>query len=274
MVTFSPSGITPLLFARQACVKNPANHVLIKSFDLTVLPGQTWALLGENGVGKSCLLRLLAGLSDHADHAINVLGHTLTEKPALLAKLRAYLPQQPDYPVEQTVYETLINARFPHQAFWQFFDSDVDKQLVLETAMRFFLEKRLHDRISTLSGGQFQRLALAAVWIQQAPLLLLDEPTSCLDLACQHQLLSLMIHDTKARQQAIIMALQDPNLARQYCTHAILLFPDGAYLTGTIEEMLTVTHLSALYQYPIQLAYTDSSVPYFISEPFCPKKDA
>ena len=255
----------PLLSADRLCLKNPAGQILFESLTLSVYPGQIWALLGENGVGKSCLLRTLAGLDHEEGHPVHILNHALDEKPATLAKLRAYLPQQVRYPVDQTVFETLINARYPHQPFWPIGVQNEDKLFVLTISRQFDIDTWLNRRLSTLSGGQLQRVALAAAWTQQTPLLFLDEPTTFLDLPHQHHLLAFMARQCQSENRSILVSLQDPNLALQYCSHALLLFQDGHYLSGPIEEMLTADRLSTLYRHPVK-KILDNAHAYFVAE--------
>lgn len=258
------SDIAPLLFVRQLCLKAPTNHTLFEDISFSVYPGQIWAILGENGAGKTALLNTIVGLTPSAAEAIYIAQHPLAESPKTLATLRAYLPQHPYFPSEQAVFDTVMNARYPYRSFWQMRYSEEDIVIVENALTQFQLHAQLDKEMMALSGGQQQWVALAATWAQDTPLILLDEPITFLDLSRQHRLFCL-IQSAAAHGKALLISLQDPNLALQYCTHALCLFKEGDCISGPVAEILTAETLSRLYHFPMK-HITHENASYFITD--------
>jgi iron complex transport system ATP-binding protein len=225
-----------------------AGRQVCAGLDLAVETGSRWAILGVNGVGKTTLLTTLAGLRPPQGGEILLDGARL---PALPARSRAcrlgLMPQEDRDDPEATVLEVALLGRLPHLAWWQA-ETPRDEALAryaIEAAGLAGLESR---RAETLSGGERRRLALAALLAQEAPLLLLDEPTSHLDMHQQVALLDLL---TGWSERTLVMTLHDVNLAARYCTHALLLFGDGEACAGPVAAMLSAEVLTRLYRHPV-----------------------
>ena len=130
-------------------------------------------------------------------------------------------------------------------------ESDNDRQRALALLAQLDLAGFANRDLGSLSGGERRRVSLATVLMQDTPLLLLDEPLSALDI--QHQQHTLQLLSSQYADRAIVMVSHDPNHAWRFATHALLLFGNGAWQAGQIEQVLTPEHLSRLYQYPIKL---------------------
>ncbi|WP_019627051.1 ABC transporter ATP-binding protein [Thioalkalivibrio sp. ALJT] len=225
--------------------------------DLTVNPGQCWGILGPNGAGKSTLLHTLAGLRDARAGRVELQGTPLAQHARRdLARGLGLVFQKHHDGFPATVLETALIGRHPYLRPWD-----------IETAQDYTLARRalaemdlsgMEDRlVDTLSGGERQRLAIATVLTQDPALLLLDEPTSQLDL--HHQVAVLNRVRTIAAQagRAAILVLHDVNLAARYCDHLLLLFPDGAACWGPTPTMLVPGALERLYNQSLSVGEID-----------------
>ena len=232
-----------------------------RALQLDVLPGQRWAILGRNGVGKSTLLAPLAGLRPAVagalrigDIATAVLSAPTFSTAALrrLARIRGLLPQQQSDPFPATVLETALIGRHPHLHRWDW-ESAADHAIAREALAAVGLAALAEREVHTLSGGERQRLAIAQLLTQQPRLFLLDEPLTHLDLAHQVAVLELFQRiATQDSDTACIAVLHDPGFALRYCDHALLLFGDGEWLAGASRDIVTAANLGRLYGYPLR----------------------
>lgn len=204
------------------------------------LPAGAWAgLVGPNGAGKSTLLRAVAGLVPYTG------GVTIDGRPAEalggreLARRVAFLPQAPELPSGMTVREYALLGRTPHIAYLGS-ESRHDRESA-ERALRSLdlagplAERRLH----ALSGGERQRAVLARALAQEAPLLLLDEPTTALDIGRQQQVLELIDTLRLAEGLTVLSAMHDLTLAGQYADRLLLLSGGRLAASGSPAEVLS-----------------------------------
>lgn len=237
-----------------------AGRDVCRKLDLTIEAGSRWAILGVNGVGKTTLLSTLAGLRPPRGGDILLDGAPIEIMAARERGRRLGLMVQEDRDdPEATVREVALLGRLPHLAWWQA-ESGHDEALAryaIEAVGLAGLEER---RAATLSGGERRRLALAALLAQEVPLLLLDEPTSHLDMHQQIALLDLLVGWS---ERTLVMTLHEVNLAARYCTHVLLLFGDGQCCAGPVAEMLSAEVLSRLYRHPVEAVATTLGTHYF-----------
>jgi iron complex transport system ATP-binding protein len=196
------------------------NQVIISELHLAIPAGKITALVGPNGCGKSTLLRGLARLLPPRRGQVYLDGkaiHAMSTKT--LAKELGILPQSPSAPEGLTVRELVAQGRYPHQSWfqqWSRTDEAITKQAMTTTNT---LE--LADRpLDTLSGGQRQRAWIAMTLAQETDILLLDEPTTFLDLAYQIEVLDLL-HELNETGRTIVMVLHDLNQACRYAHHLV-----------------------------------------------------
>lgn len=193
---------------------------IIESLDLQIPPGQITALVGPNGCGKSTLLRGLARLLKPHTGSVFLDGkaiHALSTKE--VARQIGILPQSPVAPEGLTVHELVAQGRYPHQGWlqqWSTEDERVVRDALAITNMADFADRPL----DTLSGGQRQRAWIAMSLAQQTEILLLDEPTTFLDLAYQLEVLDLLL-DLNEQGRTIVMVLHDLNQACRYADHLV-----------------------------------------------------
>jgi len=228
-----------------------AGRTLIRNLNLNIHGGQRWAIMGLNGTGKTTLLHAMAGLrSTDRDNVY------LNNQPLAEISLRqsaqqiGLLLQDQDGSFPATVMEAVLIGRHPFLSAWQWeTPSDIDRarQALKLVGLTGFEQRNIH----TLSGGERRRVAVASLLVQDPQVLLLDEPVNHLDPPHQHSILRTFTRLCNEQQKAAIMVLHDINLAAQYCDHALLLFSDGSYESGTTEEMLQPDRLSNLYQHQV-----------------------
>lgn len=229
-----------------------ANKLICKNLDLQINAGDIWGILGPNGSGKTTLLHTLAGLIQPKTGNIWYENQPLsTYSPFALAKRRAVLFQEKQFIFPQTVWEYCLTARYPHGAYFEK-HSDNDHQIALEALRVVELELLKDKLISHLSGGEKQRLAIATMLTQTPQIYFLDEPTNHLDIRHQMRVLTHLCELSKTHHQTMMICLHDINMANQFCSHQLLLFPNGDYLVGPTKEILTSENLTRLYQHNIK----------------------
>jgi len=238
--------MTPILSTQQLTA-SIGHYRACHELSFKVLPGESWGILGVNGVGKTTLLHTLAGLRD-PDHGVihysNANLDTLNIKQ--IAQHRGILFQDQTDPFPATVLETVLVGRHPYIKHWQW-ESKFDMQLARKYIHQMGLAEREQSLISQLSGGERQRVAVATLLTQQVKLLLLDEPTKHLDLKQQIQIMKIFAALVNDANCATVSIVHDINLAARFCSHILMLFGKGEYLLGKSDEMLKVDLLEDLY---------------------------
>jgi len=223
-----------------------AGRMLVSGLDLDVRAGECWVVIGPNGAGKTTLLTALAGLRAAQAGAIAYDGTPLAALGLReRARRRGFLPQDSVDHFPATVLETALVGRHPHLARWQWESAaDIDRA---RAALSTFGLAGLDERDArTLSGGERRRLALAALVAQDSGLLLLDEPSSHLDLGAQVAALDTVAALARNQGKAIVMVLHDLHLALRYADHAVAL-GYGRARTGIAGDILTGATLSELF---------------------------
>ena len=220
-------------------------RVVIDDLSLTLPPRRMTAILGPNGCGKSTLLRALARLIAPLSGTVRLGEDDINGMDTRrLARQLAILPQAPRAPDGITVGDLVRRGRTPWRgllAGWSREDADICAQALVAVGL-----ETLADRpIDQLSGGQRQRAWIALVLAQNTPLLLLDEPTTWLDLTHQLEVLALLRKRNLTTGTSVITVLHDLNLAARYFDHLILLGPDRLVATGEPWDVLTETNLQA-----------------------------
>ncbi len=238
----------PLLNLTEVRFGFPARPDFLGPVTLRIAAGQCWAIVGPNGAGKSTLLRLLAGLQAPRGGGIALDGVPLASMSARRrAQVMAFVPQSPpDAPADQTAGEYVLLGRFPHRDFG-LFESPGDHRIALD-ALRTTGTGEFADRpLRTLSGGEAQRVYLAAALAQSPRLLLLDEPTSSLDLLHQVTIFSLLRSLAEQRKIGVAVVTHDVNLAARFCTHVLLLHEGDVMACGTPAEVIRPEVLEPVY---------------------------
>lgn len=240
---------------------------LFSNLTLSIPQGQFIGLLGPNGTGKSTLLKLMAGILQALPGSnIHLLGQPLQQlKPIEAAKLISYMPQTTHLDANYTVEQVVRMGRFPHKK--RFSNWNDEDSIAIADALDFTGVAYLKDRlVPSLSGGERQLVYLAKAIAQETPILLLDEPTSDLDI--HHQVLvTSILHQLVAQGKTVIAAIHDINLASRICDQCLFL-KDGEILAfGRNENVVNEENLDKTFQvkshiYEEQFTNTKQIIPY------------
>jgi iron complex transport system ATP-binding protein len=229
-----------------------SNQIVCQQLNLTLNKGDICGVLGPNGSGKTTLLHTLANLHPVHTGEIFLDNHPITQlKPKVIAQTLGILFQDTSATFSQTVLEFCLTGRHPHLSHLGF-ESAADKELALAALTLMDLDKKLPQKVQTLSGGERRRLAIATLLTQTPQIYLLDEPMNHLDIRHQMQILQHFKNLAASQAATVMMSLHDMNIAQHFCTHVLLLFGDSTSLYGTPKDILTAENLSRLYQYPVQ----------------------
>lgn len=225
---------------------------IIEQLNLEAPAGRITALVGPNGCGKSTLLRGLARLLKPKGGMVYLDGkaiHTLPTKQVALQI--GLLPQSPTAPAGLTVYELVAQGRYPHQSWFQQWSAEDSR--CTQDALAITDLTHMADRpLDTLSGGQRQRAWIAMALAQETEILLLDEPTTFLDLAYQLEVLDLL-HDLNERGRTIIMVLHDLNQACRYAHHVVAMRNGVIMAQGAPQAVMTPELIKEVFQLNCQI---------------------
>jgi iron complex transport system ATP-binding protein len=230
---------------------------IVQGVNLAVEPGEWLCLVGANGSGKSTLLRLLSRVLKPQAGSVILSGRDLHSlSPTAVAQKLALLPQQQTLPEGLTVQQLVSLGRSPHQPWWQW-DLDAEGQHQVDQALAWTEIDHYRDRpVAELSGGERQRAFLALALAQNPQVLLLDEPTTFLDIHYQLQLLELLKRLNRERSLSIITVLHDINLAARYCDRMAMLRQGCLWAIGPPHQVLTAENLRQVFQVEVEIFTT------------------
>jgi len=223
----------------QSLTLSYGDRIIVDELDLVVPPGRITAIVGANGCGKSTLLRSLARLlSPRAGHVLldGKELHTLASKD--VARRLGLLPQSPVAPEGIAVADLVGRGRHPHQKLLSRW-SERDYQVVAQSLAATGTEDLADRSVDELSGGQRQRVWIAMALAQETDILLLDEPTTFLDVAHQIDVLDLLTDLNRDRGTTIVMVLHDMNLAARYADHLFALREGRVVASGAPKDVMT-----------------------------------
>ena len=209
-------------------------------------PGEIVGLIGPNGAGKSTLLRVLAGLAQPDSGSVR-LGDALLSgmKAGERARRIAFMPQREDaHPF--TALETVLMGRYPHLGRFEL-EGNHDRRLARRAMKRTETVKFESRQLDRLSGGERQRVVLARALVQQADVILLDEPSSSLDLRHRLSIMETLKKEIEERQVIVVVALHDVALAGRYCDRLVLMSEGFVDSVGLPAEVLTPENLKRVF---------------------------
>jgi iron complex transport system ATP-binding protein len=223
------------------------DRIVVRSLDLSFPIGRITAVVGPNGSGKSTIVRAAARLLRPKSGAVFLDGKAIARTPTKeVARRLAVLPQGPSSPEGLTVERLVWNGRYPHQGFLG--TSSVGDAEAVAWALRQTHLVDFADRtLDTLSGGERQRAWIAMALAQQTPILILDEPTTFLDLGHQLEVLELLGELNAQQGMTVIMVLHELNQAARYSDHMVAVHAGRIWRQGTPDEVLTQELLEVVF---------------------------
>ncbi|QQM54459.1 ABC transporter ATP-binding protein [Rhodococcus pyridinivorans] len=223
------------------------NRTVVENLDLQVPPGRITCIVGANACGKSTLLRSMSRLLSPRGGHVLLDGKDVHRLPAKkLARTLGLLPQSPIAPEGIIVADLVGRGRHPHQRVLSRWSREDDAAVADALAATHTTE--LAERsVDELSGGQRQRVWIAMVLAQQTDLLLLDEPTTFLDVSHQVEVLDLLTDLNRDRGTTIVMVLHDLNLAARYADHLVAMADGSIYASGDPSDVLTGETVKAVF---------------------------
>jgi iron complex transport system ATP-binding protein len=234
------------LVVRDAEVR-AGGRAIVSAAGFTAPPSAMTALLGPNGAGKSTLLGALIGLRKLETGAVRFDDADLSAmRAADRAKLCAYVEQSATTPERLTVQDVVALGRVPFQSTWQPAPTAQDDAIVANAISALNLNDFAARLFDTLSGGEQQRVQIARALAQQPKLLLLDEPTSHLDIEAQLTTLNLLRRHARAGC-TVVLAMHDLNLAARYCDHLVVMKAGTVVAEGPPTDVLTPELLLDVY---------------------------
>jgi len=228
------------------------SEVVVSGLDLEIASGEWLALIGPNGAGKTTILRAIARLVAYQGE-IRIGGEAVDGMGGpQLARRVALVMQQPHMPEGMSVSQYVLLGRSPHLSYFGK-EGRRDQRVVAGILERLALDRLAARPLDHLSGGERQRAAIARALAQQAPILLIDEPTSSLDVGRQQEVLEL-IDDLRAEQGlTVIAAMHDLTLAGQYADRMALLVAGNLVAAGTPGDVLTEPAIADHYQAQVRV---------------------
>lgn len=240
------AGKAPILEASGVSLARHGVKIL-SGIDLTVRRGEMWGLIGPNGAGKSTLIRVLAGIARPTAGTVGLEGRALESyRDRERGQKIAVMQQNPHLGFAFPVVDVVAMGRYPHKPRLAPLD-DADR-LAIQRAMETAGVDALKDRsITTLSGGEKQRVFLARALAQEPELLFLDEPTANLDVRYQLEILTLIRRLNRETGLTVVIAIHDLELALRFCDRLAVLSRGELVAAGPAESVLTEELVSRVF---------------------------
>ena len=223
----------------------------LRDLDFDIRPGELVAVLGPNGSGKSTLLKIADGILAAQEGDVLLKNRSISAySRAGIAREAAMVAQENHFRFSFSTIEVVLMGRFSHMGWFQFEgkqDMEVALQSLRATHCLEFAERSIHE----LSGGEKQRVLIARALAQEPSILLLDEPTSFLDLNFKKEVFDLIHSLAHDRGLSVLLVSHDIDLAAQYCDRMVMLKGGRIHSTGTPAEVVTASNIEAVYGCPV-----------------------
>jgi len=223
------------------------HNVVIKDLSFQVMPGEMVGLIGPNGSGKSTIIKALSNVIRPDSGRVFIDGRDIARIPRTeLARLMGVVPQMSLLPGAFTAFEIVLMGRNPHLGLLQY-EGEKDMAITWDAMGKTATQSLAERRIGELSGGEIQRVVIARILAQEPKSILLDEPTSNLDISHQVEILDLIKKLCRENNLTVLVSLHDLNLASQYCDRLILINDTRVHARGTPAEVINSENIREVY---------------------------
>jgi len=220
----------------------------VRGVDLEVFPGEMLGILGPNGSGKTTLLKIMDGMLLPDEGDVLVGGKSIGSlKRGDIAKVVGMVAQENFFRFAFSVLEVVLMGRFPHLRRLQF-EKDEDMEIAVNALKATHALELSGRSIHELSGGEKQRVLMARALAQEPAVILLDEPTSFLDLKYKKEIFDLIANLTREKRLGVVAVSHDMDLLSQYCHRLVMLRNGSVHLTGTPEEVIHAESIREVYE--------------------------
>ncbi|WP_053218817.1 ABC transporter ATP-binding protein [Virgibacillus senegalensis] len=230
-------------------------EIIIDDLNITIPKGEITVFIGGNGCGKSTLLRSMARLLKPKEGGVILQGEEIAKMPTKeVARKLAILPQSPVSPEGLTVLDLVKQGRHPYKSMFKKWSKEDDQ--AVEEALQATNMMDLQDRpVDSLSGGQRQRAWIAMTLAQKTETILLDEPTTYLDMTHQIEILDLLFELNERDGRTVVMVLHDLNLACRYAHHIVAIKDKQVYAQGRPEEIISCNMVHDVFNMKCDVTY-------------------
>ena len=223
----------------------------LKDIDIRVRPGELIGIMGPNGSGKSTLLKVADGILSPHEGEVMLKGRPVSSYSRWgLAREVAMVAQESHFRFSFSALEVVLMGRFPHLGRFQF-EGKQDMEVVLKALESTHCLDLADRSIDELSGGEKQRILIARALVQEPAIVLLDEPTSFLDLRFKKEIFQLIFTLTRQRSLSVLVVSHDIDLSAQYCDRMVMLKQGRVYSRGGPEDVITASNMEAVYECPV-----------------------
>ena len=238
-----------------------ASVPVLKEVCIELAESEMLGVVGPNGAGKSTLIRCIDRILKPQHGTILLDGQNINDMHQMeLARKIGYIPQSASQVFPATVFDTVLMGRRPHLG-WR--SSEKDTEMVLETLQLLNIEEFAMRDINELSGGQQQKVFIARALTQEPDVLLLDEPTSNLDIRHQLEVMNIIKNIVREKQISAIMAIHDLNLASRYADRIIMMNGGEIFDAGDAASVLTPENIKHVYDVEVEVP-NHSGRPYIV----------
>jgi len=247
-----------------------ASEPVLKDVCIELAASEILGVVGPNGAGKSTLLRCIDRILKPQKGSILLDEQEIKKMSRMeLAKKMGYIPQSATQVFSATVFDIVLMGRRPHIG-WRSSDEDTEK--VLENLQLLNIEDLAMRDINELSGGQQQKVFIACALTQEPDVLLLDEPTSNLDIRHQVEVMDIIKNIVIEKQISVIMAIHDLNLASRYTDRVIIMKGGRIFDTGMPSDVLTPENIRSVYGVEVEVVNSSSGKPHIVPVSVCKRE--
>lgn len=233
---------------------------VIRHFSFSIKQGEVVSVIGPNGSGKSTLLKAISRLIPYDSGTVMLEGTNLKAMShKQVARKMCMLSQKNQAPSDMTVTDLVSYGRYPHKKWFEKLNGE-DREIVAWSLEKTHLTAYKDRTVASLSGGESQRAWIAMALAQRPKILLLDEPTTYLDIAHQHEVLELVRELNREMGMTIVMVLHDLNQASRYSDHIIVVQAGKKVLSGTPNQVMTTDMIRDVYRMDAEIQYAPSEM--------------